>query len=147
VKHSEQGFTLLEVLVASVIMAIAIAGVLSALSGSMRNASRLTDYDRAAMLGRRKMDELLVDRKLPRFVTLEGRWDPSLSAGRAAGWRARVQPWEMLPDPLAGSEVLERVELEVWWQDGARRRTFALEGFRRGILTPADIAAGAALPK
>ena len=38
---------------------------MSALSTSVRNATRLTDYDRAALLGRAKMDALLVDPTLP----------------------------------------------------------------------------------
>ena len=73
----QSGFTLLEVLVATVIMAVAIGGTLSALSSSMRNEARLSDYDRAAMFARRKLDELLVDRKLPKMAPLEGVWDPA----------------------------------------------------------------------
>jgi general secretion pathway protein I len=141
---SERGFTLLEVLVASVIMAIAVAGVLSALSTSMRNEARLTDYDRSAMLARRKMDELLTERKLPRFVLLEGRWDPSLTNNRESGWRARIQPWEMLPNVGPGAQVLDRIELEVWWMEGERRKIFTLEGFRRGKLGESDAAAAVA---
>ena len=143
---NRQGFTLLEVLVATVVMAIAIAGVLSALSTSMRNAARLTDYDRSAMLARRKMDELLVDRKLPRFVELQGAWDPALTNGRQSGWRARVQPWEMLPAAGAGMSMLERIVLEVWWMEGERRRTLELEGYRRGVLKQEDIESGQLRP-
>lgn len=147
--NNRSGFTLLEVLVATVVLAVAISGTLSALSTSMRNASRLNDYDRAAMLGRRKMDELLLDRKLPKLVFLEGRYDPRLTGGSDIGWRARVSHWEMTtnPAPGPGSRTLERVELEIWWMDGDRRRVFPLEGFRRGTLTQQDIAAGALLPQ
>lgn len=138
-----RGFTLLEMLVATVILAIAVTGLMAALSGSLRNAARLTDYDRAAMLARRKMDELLEDKKLPKFVFLEGRWDPSLTSGKESGWRARIQPWEMLPNPGAGSRSLDRVELEIWWLDGENRRSFRVEGFRRGMLTEGDVRGGA----
>jgi general secretion pathway protein I len=141
---NQRGFTLLEVLVATTILAIAITGVLSALSTSMRNASSLTDHDRSAMLARRKMDEILADRKLPKFVTLEGDWDPSMTNGRRSGWSARIQPWEMLPDAGPGAPMLERIELQVWWEQAGRRKAFSLEGFRRGSLTPADVAAMAA---
>jgi general secretion pathway protein I len=138
---NQRGFTLLEVIVASVIVAIAVAGVLSALSSSMRNAARLTDYDRSAMLARRKMDELLVERKLPKFVQLEGRWDPALTNNRESGWNARIQPWEMPPNAGLNAPVLDRIELEVWWMEGGRRRTFSLEAFRRGQLSATDLVA------
>lgn len=134
-----RGFTLLEMLVATVVLAVAITGLMSALSGSMRNAARLTDYDRAAMLGRRQMDELLENKKLPKFVFLEGRWLPAMTGGRESGWRARIQPWEMLPSPTAGTMALDRIELEVWWLDGANRRSFNLEAFRRAQITESDV--------
>ena len=143
----QRGFTLLEVLVATTLMAIAVSGILSALSSTMRNAARLTDYDRSAMLARRMMDELLLDRKLPKYVFLEGRWDPSLTNARESGWRARIMPWEIAPSSGPGANILERVELEVWWLEGDRRRVLALEGFRRGMLTEADIAQGALVPR
>ena len=143
----QRGFTLLEVLVATTLMAIAVSGILSALSSTMRNQARLTDYDRSAMLARRKMDELLLDRKLPKYVYLEGQWDPSLTNTRQSGWRARIMPWEIAPASGPGAGVLERIELEVWWLEGDRRRVFALEGFRRGMLTEADIAQGALAPR
>ena len=46
------GFTLLEVLIATLIMGVAVVGLLSAISTSMRSAARLTDYDRVAILAR-----------------------------------------------------------------------------------------------
>ena len=134
-----RGFTLLEVLVATVILAIAVTGLMSALSGSMRNAARLTDYDRAALLARRKMDEILEDKKLPKLVFIEGRWNPGYTGGKETGWRARIQPWETLPSKSAGMLALDRVELEIWWMVGGNRRTFQLDAVRRSMLTEADI--------
>src|ERR1700730_13512709 len=60
-RASQQGVTPLEVLVATLIMGIAVAGVLGGLSASARNAARLTQYDRATLLARAKMNELLLD--------------------------------------------------------------------------------------
>ena len=86
----QKGFTLLEVLVATVIMSIAITGLLSALSATTRNAARLTDYDRATLLAKSKMDELLVDQHIQRKVPIEGTFDAAQLGGLTAGWRATV---------------------------------------------------------
>src|SRR5437868_11742617 len=93
----QKGFTLLEVLIATVIMAIAVTGLLSALSTSLRSAARLTDYDRAALLARQKMDELLIADKLPKLAPFEGTWTPDVTGGESMGWRARLTPFETPP--------------------------------------------------
>ncbi|MBZ5609669.1 MAG: type II secretion system GspH family protein [Acidobacteriia bacterium] len=136
-----RGFTLLEVLVATVIMAVAVTGLLSALSTSLRTAARLTDYDRAVLLGRQKMDELLIADKLPKLTPFEGTWDASITGGLPIGWKARLSPFEAPPNAGPGTPFLERIQLEIWWMSGEQRRTLSLEGFRRSIaLTPEDMA-------
>lgn len=135
------GFTLLEVLVATLIMAIAVAGVMSGMAGAARNAARLTEYDRATLLAQQKMDELLMDRGAPRNQRLQGEFDPQV-AGVRSGWTATVTPFEALQGAGPGFWDVDRVELEVWWMTGdARgetRHSFSLEGFRRGVLQPGD---------
>jgi general secretion pathway protein I len=141
-KHASSGFTLLEVLVATVILAVAISGLMSALAGSLRVAGRLTDYDRAAMLARRKMEEIIADKRAPRFVVLEGPYDPAQTNGAPSGWKVRISPFEMPPNPGPGTPIVDRVEVQVWWMNGDAPRTFTVEGFRRHYLTPQDVAAG-----
>ncbi|MFB3828784.1 MAG: prepilin-type N-terminal cleavage/methylation domain-containing protein [Bryobacteraceae bacterium] len=135
-----RGFTLLEMLVATLIMAIAVVGLLSGLNTSMRNAARLTENDRAVLLARAKMDELLTEKRLPRNTVFEGAFEPALMGGTRGGWRARVSPFEGPPNPGPGTRVLDRVELEIWWlAAGEQRRTFSLEAYRTTILQPEDV--------
>ena len=133
------GFTLLEVLVATLIMGIAVAGLMSSITQSTRNAAKLTQYDRATLLARQKMDELLVDLKLPRKVPLQGTWDARQAGGVPASWSAIVTPFGAPPGGGAGQWVIDRIQLEIWWMDGTTRRGFALEGYRRGMVHPGDL--------
>ena len=137
----QRGFSLLEVMVATFIMAVAVTALLSNLTTSLRNASRLTDYDRAALMARHKMDELLLVPRLP--VMSAGQFDPSQSAGLVAGWQARATIFEYLPGSGPGSQVLERVELQIEFNNAGRSKSFLLEGFRRRYLYPDEPPPGA----
>lgn len=134
----QRGFTLLEVLVATLIMAIAVTGVLSALSTSLRNGARLTDYDRAVLLARQKMDELILSKTAPTMTPIDGVWPREMTGQNPTGFRALITAFEAPPGAKPGIAILERVQLEVWWMNGEKRKTFQLEGFRRGIMTAAE---------
>jgi len=136
--NSRRGFTLLEVLVATAIMGVTVAGLLSGLSEAARNTGRLTQYDRAALLAGHKMDELLADDFAPRNAALSGGWSPAESPGMNGGWQATIAPLESLPGEGPGGVVVDRIQLEVWWMDGTTRRSLSLEGLRRGVLRPED---------
>jgi general secretion pathway protein I len=140
--HEQSGFTLLEVLVATVILAVAVAGLMSALSGSMRVAGRLTDYDRAAMLAKRKMEEVIADKRMPRNVLLQGSYDATQTNGAPSGWRVSIAPFEVPPNPAPGNPIVDRVHVQVWWMNGQSERTFDVESFRRYYLTAQDVAGG-----
>ena len=135
-----QGFTLLEVMVATLIMAIAIVGLLSNISSATRNASRVRDYDRVTQLAQLRMNELLVDFKTPLNVPLEGEFDPALAGGLKTGWQALLTNVELPPQPAPGDWTLDRLELRVWWMNGEQRKSIVLEGFRHRVLQPKDLA-------
>jgi hypothetical protein len=119
---------LLEVLVATAIMAIAVIGLLSLISGSLANAARVQEYDRAAMLARHKMGELMVSEPLSLNADLSGDFD------EASGWKARVEPFESLPG--SGQAILAQIHLEIWWRSEGRRRTVAFDSYRRLVRPP-----------
>lgn len=124
----EAGFTLLEALVATLIMAIAVVGLLSAISTSLGNAARLTEHDRISSLSERKMEDLLAA-PMPLGQTLSGQFTPAESGGLEAGWSAVVYPFEGNAAG-AGDAVLDRLVLEVWWMSDGKRRTVELETYR-----------------
>jgi general secretion pathway protein I len=143
----QRGFTLLEVMVATLIMGVAVVGLMSGISQSLHNADKVTDYDRAALLARSKMDELLLNYQLPRGTVISGAFDPVLLGGKDGGWRAKLSTFEMQPKTAPGTEILERIELEIWWQMGSGRRQFNLEGFRTNIPRPQDLLAPPGAPQ
>jgi general secretion pathway protein I len=134
-----RGFTLLEMIVATTIMGIAVVGLLEGISAASHNAARLRDYDRIVQLSRLRMNELLLNPLLPRDTAIGGAFDPGLAGGLEAGWQARLTAFEMPPVMAPGQLALDRIELEVWWTSGAQRRTFTLDAFRQRVLKAEDI--------
>ena len=139
----KRGFTLLEMVVATLIMAIAVVGLLSGISGATRNAARLREYDRAVQLARLRMNDLLMDYTMPRDTLVSGTFDPALTGGIESGWRARLENFEMPPAPAPGQLALDRIELAIWWANGNEHRTFTLDAFRSRVLRSGDVASGA----
>ena len=84
---SRAGFTLLEVLVATVIMGVAVTALITGLTQSVKNAARLADYDRAVMLARTEMNDLLLNVNLP----FEGGVDGDFAADQAGGMATRLE--------------------------------------------------------
>ena len=127
---SAAGFTLLEVLVATAIMATAIVGLLSLIGQSLSNAAQVREYDRAAMLARTQMNELIALDRPPLGREMEGEIDQN------TGWKAVIEPWEVPGGAAAGSSFLARIGLTIWWRSGGEQRQIELEGFRRVRATP-----------
>jgi general secretion pathway protein I len=126
-----KGFTLLEVLVATVIMGIAVAGLIAGLSQSVRNAARLTEYDRAVMLAHTKMNDLLLDTSLPFDGSADGQFEREQSGGLPSGWRASIRPFDLPPHAGPGTVILQRIALELWWQPATgTRRSIQIESYR-----------------
>jgi general secretion pathway protein I len=133
-RKNTRGFTLLEMIVATLIMSIAVVGLLSGIAGAVRNAARVREYDRVVQLARLRMNDLLSN---PSAATMSDQFNPVLTGGVQAGWQAQVSPFLTQPEGVPVSVGLDRVLLQVWWMSGDDRRTFTLEGFREHLVSPA----------
>ena len=126
--NSQKGFTLLEVLVATIILAVAVSALMANLSTSTANLFKVNDIDRLTFLSKRKMDELLSIQNIRRMVIHEGVLEADAKDKPIAGFKAQILPFG--PVSQSSNERLERVRLETWLQSGSRRRTLLLESFR-----------------
>ena len=127
---SQAGFSLLEMIVATALTGLTVVGLLSLTSQSLSNSARIREYDRAAMLARTQMDELLTVDPPRLNEPLVGAIDP------LTGWEARITPVEVDYNAAAGGTLLARVDLTIWWQSDGRRKTFPLEAYRRVRIDP-----------
>ncbi len=112
------GFTLLEVVVALAIMAIALGVLYRAVGGGVRTVGDLSAYSRAVAVGESVL-------QMRDSVPAEG-WN---EAGQWEGFRWSVASAPYEPGGEAGVP-LHRVQVDVAWSDGLRERNFSLVSLR-----------------
>lgn len=140
---SQQGFTLLEVLVALVLLGIGVGMGYTAISGSTRLDGKMTAHTAAVALARAKLDEALAN---PLFALANEKKEDRY-AGVDFGYRAVLAPLAVLePDkklliPGFKSE-LQRIDIEVFWGSKDAPESYKLTSYR--VAPPAPGAAGAA---
>jgi general secretion pathway protein I len=118
-KHAQRGFTLMEVLVASVVMATAFVAVVSLMSQSLRNLDRMQPHETAMLHAREKMSEQLISEQLT-VGTTTGRWDDGYR------WRVQIDPASGAAPQQAGYGLF-RIRVEVAWGEAQQARSYALE--------------------
>lgn len=122
---TQHGFSLLEVLVAFAILALAVATILSLFASGLRNTAVAADYARALTLAESQL-AILQGREAVRLVS----GDSEGSAGEFT-WHSRISPYED-----AGSDTsrtrLYRIDVSVNWGDGVHQRTVQLSTLRIG---------------
>lgn len=137
--RSQRGLTLIEVLVAFVVLALTLGVILQIFSGGLRNA-RLSDaYTRALLLAESRLEAVGAEQPVV----------PGETAGQLGEdlrWLVRIQPWAgTAADPLAVSgpsgggqpaRLLYEVQVQVVWQAGGRERSIRLTSLRLGDAPP-----------
>lgn len=122
-----QGMTLIEVLVAFIVLSLTMAVIMQIFSGGMRNARLAESYSRAVFLAESKMATVGLERPLA-FGEENG------LAGEDMQWRVSITPAE--DDATTNAQLLPvrlyRVRVTAAWGDDGRERQVELTSLRLG---------------
>ncbi|HEX7816002.1 prepilin-type N-terminal cleavage/methylation domain-containing protein [Dyella sp.] len=111
----QAGFSLIEIIAALLLLAIAFAALMQVAGGSIALTNNAADHAQAAMWARSLMDSAGVEQKLQPGTT-SGNFDQQYR------WRLQVAPYQV---PDAGNNTASQVyklDLDVYW-GGARERS------------------------
>lgn len=130
-RYHWQGFTLLEVLVAMVLLSAGLAIAFTAISGSTQLDGKATAHGAAMALARAKLDEVL---NHPDYVLATDAGEERF-AGMDLGYRIQIRPVPLLePAQLARltelKQVLQEVEIEVFWGPKGAQQSYQLSSYR-----------------
>jgi general secretion pathway protein I len=127
VSHATRGFTLLEVLIAAVVMGTTFAAVMGLLSQSLRNIERMKPQEQMLLHARDKMSEMLLEESLLPNTTA-GQWEDGYRWQVQVGFEPMLPEAPPAPEPISpGSLALFRIRVQISWGQGAASKTYALE--------------------
>ncbi|MDQ3270465.1 MAG: prepilin-type N-terminal cleavage/methylation domain-containing protein [Pseudomonadota bacterium] len=133
----QRGYTLIEVIVAFALLALALTLLLGTLSGAVRQVRWSGDAGRAALHAQSLMDTVGVGQNL-----LPGRRDGQFDAGRYR-WELTIEPWDEPLPPNApvvprapGFHRLYEIALSVEWGDAGPRERLELRTLRLAPVEP-----------
>jgi len=120
--HDKEGFTLLEVLVATSILGIALAIVLQLFSVNLKAISASSEYISGVMTGEARMRELLHADSISEQVTSEMTSD---------GYRIDIAVHETLADRTENLPVrLFAINMRVSWAIGSHEKSISLNSLK-----------------
>jgi general secretion pathway protein I len=130
-KCRNQGFTLIEVLVALAIVGLALGAIAGVFSNGLTAHETVSDAEAALAVGEEQL------------AIAAASLHPGASNGTYGGrfaWRATVAPYtepsDQSPDAPTTLPQLYRVAVSVAWQDGRHSRALSLSTLRLGASAP-----------
>ena len=120
----EAGFTLLEVIVALAILAVAFALAMELLANGVRAAKASEDYTQAVLLARQKIAEISVTSSLKESAD-QGEF------GGGFRWTSEIQPLPQEEEDLPAQ--LYQVRVRVTWPGRRREKSFDLYTLRMAV--------------
>ena len=131
--EGEKGFTLIEILVATMVLAIALTVIMQLFSGGLRAARLSEDYSAGVFHAREKMDEILLADDISN-ASGEGSFEDGYR------WQAAVR----LIDEEAAEDVEQlpvvtyEVTVRVSWPVGEREKSFEVQTLKLQARTEAN---------
>lgn len=119
-KQSSRGFSLLEVLVAFVILALVLGVTMEIFSGGLRNVSRASEYQQAVLLGQSKLASVGIETPLVESES-SGEFGATDAINVTYRWQLSIRPYrdqqmEQTGSPAAVLPVaLLEVDIRVSW--------------------------------
>ena len=123
--RSQQGFTLIEILVAFMILALSLTVIFRIFSGGLRNIALTEDYARAVLMAESQLSSAGVGYPLEAGVT-SGEW------GTRFRWERVVEdyrPWEEGRELAANLQAFQ-VTVNVDWEQAGRTHQITLSSVR-----------------
>jgi general secretion pathway protein I len=124
-RQSQQGFSLIEILVAFMILAMSLTVIFRIFSGGLRNISLAEDYARAQMIAESQLSSIGVITPLQTGTTT-GEW------GERFRWESVIehyQPWQQ-EKALITPVTAYHVTVNVYWQHSAGNSQISLSSVR-----------------
>jgi len=121
----QSGYTLIEVLVAFMILALALTVLLRIFSGGLRNVSVSSDYATATLIAESRLAAAGIDIPLRPGET-------SGTEGERFEWTVSVQDYQPWPGYRSASQAVDayRVTVTVEWPNGDNTRSVGLSTVR-----------------
>ena len=125
---SQQGFSLLEILVAFIIMGAVVGALLQLFSSSMRSVLLSDEYSYAAQVAESALTRLGIEIPIEANIT-QGR-----DINDNYRWSVEVKPYDFeFPEEAPPATFFPyRVAVKVDWQSGHQQRQFSLTSLRFG---------------
>lgn len=126
--RTQQGFSLIEVIAAIMLLAIAFTVLMKVAGASIRLTQNATDHSEAAMWARSLLDSAFVGEPITPGTT-SGQFD------RRFRWQLKVTPWNQTAVPNAPMQLYQ-LDLEVMWGAAAHPYTSHFRTLRVGASMP-----------
>jgi len=125
-KPIEKGFTLIEIMVAMAVLAIALTVIFELFSGGLRLAGKSENYSRAIFYGRQLLEEICLQKNLS-----ENEEEGEFAGGYT--WRYEIKPLSVLIEQNGDNNFSLKifdVKVSVFWPSGENKKTINFETFK-----------------